>query len=69
MANETELIEETEKRPEIKTPEAQSRSAGVKVRLLGDHTHEGISYSSGDIITVDESSAKFIVDNDAGVRI
>ncbi|CAN5182931.1 hypothetical protein BH09PAT1_BH09PAT1_8840 [soil metagenome] len=42
----------------------------VKVRLLGDHTYEGISYESGDIVDVDEQSANYITEiSKSGVRV
>lgn len=41
----------------------------VKVRLTKPHTHEGIEYDEGDIVEVDEDSAKYITETaDAGVK-
>lgn len=42
----------------------------VKVRLLGGHTHEGVTFDEGDIIDVDEQSATYITEvSKTGVRV
>lgn len=49
---------------------AQARVSTVQVRLLGAHTHEGIEYEKGDIIDVDEQSAKYLTETaENGVRV
>ena len=41
----------------------------VKIKLTRDHTHEGMAYSKGDEITVDETSAKFIEEVKSGTKV
>lgn len=41
----------------------------VRVRLLGNNTHEGIDYETGDIIEVDEQSAKYLESANNAVRV
>lgn len=42
----------------------------VKVRLLGNHTHEGVDYEHGEIIEVDEKSAEYITETvKTGVKV
>ncbi len=42
---------------------------GIKIKLLRDHLHGGLGYKAGDIISVDESSANFIVAAKAGTKV
>lgn len=69
MADKEEFDNEVTK-VEDQKPTASKVEKSVKLRLTGSHTHEGISYTAGEFIEVDEQSAKYIVEQaKTGVRV